>query len=703
MTSDLVKELHHDLEKKYQLHGSRVDQLWRYFDESQREKAVRSGAAEGFVLASPTDQASDMYKIIPEWNLQDLAQSGSRYFLDHLQHRATHSLLEQYLNGVHGTLGDCAFIMKSISGNGLRHPQPFSNCFSLFIDENIYGRPFELVESAKLGELISGLSTAVDNGRFVPQSIGELILQRQVLLLEAMNLLIEDILEEGRAATAKETRPKKPEMAVHAALSTLSVDSKPKRNSLKDLLAQALDQRNALNDYLALCHTEPIFLAHVVNSWFFSQPELVPDEKGKIIPVFTDKYISMAIVEVIQDTVMAVALWDYMYNLLQILSTKSNDRRCRAIILQEIANACHFEHSRVQKLFKRHVQSGSASKYFQRVSGDLNHRGVRVTMKIQPQELTRKKPLLHYILRLCQPQTDMAMAVVWITKLDTFHRSTVTEYSELRERELNAFGDLAVTTNFVQSLVTTFPLPRSDYNKGQKYISKLKSVESEIDSIKTEIDLSEFATPIDNLLETGMAEGALTALNRFIVDKSGTELRFLYQDLNEECLSNIQNQEQSVKGPAVNDASFRIAESPDLVGRVEQRRQKHKTRPVHSPVSNISPAIAIAPEAERTRISPIFKVKPDTYTVFSTLFSGSTSRGSISWAAFGAAMTDLEFSILPKTGSVYTFAPPRNFPVQQSINLHRPHQPQIEGRQLLLYRRRLKGTFGLGIELFEVA
>ncbi|KAF7592476.1 hypothetical protein BBP40_000211 [Aspergillus hancockii] len=57
VTPAFVKELYHDLARKYQSHGTKIEQIWRTFDQNKREKAVRAGAAEGALLADPTDRA----------------------------------------------------------------------------------------------------------------------------------------------------------------------------------------------------------------------------------------------------------------------------------------------------------------------------------------------------------------------------------------------------------------------------------------------------------------------------------------------------------------------------------------------------------------------------------------------------------------------------------------------------------------------
>ena len=69
------------------------------------------------------------------------------------------------------------------------------------------------------------------------------------------------------------------------------------------------------------------------------------------------------------------------------------------------------EYGRVQKLFKRYVQMGSGSKYFRRVSGIYDNGIARVAMKVKPELLTRENPQVHYMLRLCQAETDVFKAV----------------------------------------------------------------------------------------------------------------------------------------------------------------------------------------------------------------------------------------------------------------------------------------------------
>ncbi|KAH2913588.1 hypothetical protein KXW25_000871 [Aspergillus fumigatus] len=218
----------------------------------------------------------------------------------------------------------------------------------------------------------------------------------------------------------------------------------------------------------------------------------------------------------------------------------------------------------------------------------------------------------------------------------------------------------------------------------------------DIAKLEAEVDLSEFVIPIGNLLEPGVADAVLAALSRFIVDKTGTELGILYQGLNEDCLSKTENHchQQNANVATITDSNSHIIDGPSGAKQAQERRHKHKTQPAHSSMHSMSPAAAITATLEDNRASPVFKVKPETFNVFSVLFARSQSRGSISWTAFEAAMTDLNFSITPKWGSVLTFYSPQDSSVQRSLTLHRPHNSHIEGFRLLFIAKRLKRTFG---------
>ncbi|KAL4993229.1 hypothetical protein BDV10DRAFT_190190 [Aspergillus recurvatus] len=675
--AETLKELRQDLLRKYELHGERVGEIWRSWNPAQRANALKAGAAEGVMLKSRNDRSLGFTRLlIPEWNIQDLTAPSPdpSTLVVHLRHRALTPLLEQYAQGPNGQPGDAAVIFHGME-RGLQYSESYPNEFTPFFDEESYGLSMAARDANMYRQVMAGMQDAVNRRVVVPRSTGELIMARQISILLALNTLVENILEFAK----------------------LSMD---------EILARAQDQKSSVEDYLGLCRTECAFLAPIVSMWFATRPELLPDERGQRLPLYTDKYKSTAFFEALHSAVVGVAIWDYICRLLQSLLDKRDDKQYRTFVLQELSNVCHFEYDRVQKLFKRYVQSCSGAKYFRRASGGGKNKTVRVVMKGKPEAIIQEDPHLGYLLSLCETKTSAIKSIQWITKLDDLHRTEPRKLEELSDSESDALGNLAVTAAFIQSLSVSVPLPPPNSTKGQAFISKTKSLTTELDALKGDIDLSDFVIPIDNLMEPDVAARALVALDNFIINKAGAEIGMMYEIVSEEALATVQAQfldTQSIQQDLQARLSVTEAPIPSPEAIIEQRRGKAKSRPAHSSIYSIvrkEPAPANLKEPSRK-----YKVSKDAFAVFSSLFSRADAQGqrSITWAAFQKVMQHLEFSIIPRFGSVFTFSPPQYFDSLRPFTIHRPHQSRIEGYKLIYIANRLRRIYGWQLDSFEVA
>lgn len=224
-----------------------------------------------------------------------------------------------------------------------------------------------------------------------------------------------------------------------------------------------------------------------------------------------------------------------------------------------------------------------------------------------------------------------------------------------------------------------------------------------------EVDLSKFAVPMENLLEPGMTEGAIDALDRFTAERMGMRTGFLYQDLVDDCVSQVQThygqQKDRVaqirkKPPKTFEDPAYETMGPDIL--IQKRRQKEKNQftdifPYDLTQDNIESAQAGTVELPR-----VFKVNKNTAQVFSTMFAKSEARGSVSCNSFETAMVDLGFSVIPKFGSVYTFSPVgKDVGHEESITFHRLHKPEIEGWKLVVFASRLKRVYGWNEQSFK--
>ena len=178
---------------------------------------MRDGAANGEVLKHPLDRSmGNVYKVMPEWNLRDITEPGSDNLLDILKFRATTSLVDQYCSGLNDGPGDYAFIKEMMDTRGLRHVNSFKNCYTLFYDEHKYGESIQIVR--EVSQALAGLQTVIQRNLCIPRDVGKLILQRQLYLLQGLNIIIENILELGSQNRDRKKVTKKPERDATAAL-----------------------------------------------------------------------------------------------------------------------------------------------------------------------------------------------------------------------------------------------------------------------------------------------------------------------------------------------------------------------------------------------------------------------------------------------------------------------------------------------------
>ncbi|KAK2744836.1 hypothetical protein FQN57_004160 [Myotisia sp. PD_48] len=694
---EVIREFHQCLSREWEAHSTEIESIWRSLSRSQRKEVLFASAEPDTLLQHSADRSVSnntlgmVFMVLPEINVRDITKPNSDYLLEHLKHRATQTLWDQYCNGPNGALGDCAFILESMRVNSFRHMRVYKNCFCVF-NERDYGHGYRARNARSYDRSMSDLSKYVHLGYIFPKSTAILILERQMYLMQGFYNIVLAILRRGATLSAK--RLKNTQMAAIPP----PPEPKPAKLSLEDLLANSLEQKSSHQDYLDVCREEPIFLEQAVKHWFLSRPELVPDERGRVLPQQPEKYTSIAIYEVMHHSVARAALWDYVDQILQLLNVPSNLPH-RAVILQEVSNVCHAEYERAKNDLKRHLQLHLGAKHFRRTSNAYDNGMARLTLKTKPEDV-ELNILLYSMLRLCQKQTNAREAITWMKHLDKYLEQKPNALDALSEPELNAYSNLAAIVKFVQNLVLAFPLPPFSTKKGRIYLSRLTRVEAEVDSLKGEVDLAHFATPIRNLQKPAMARGALKAIDELILHESGTELGYLYLILIQESFSKMKEQLQWHKENSGKPGFEPLPEAPTdepptLDSQFIERRERYNNRTELFPPFGINPeVVCIDHDANEAQLPRVF-VNKTTFEVFSTLFSSSKNPvGTISWAAFVSAMEEVGFSAKPKWGSVFGFSsiPGRN--TRGYFILQRPYQSTLTKHSLLHMMYRVKGTFG---------
>lgn len=190
-----------------------------------------------------------------------------------------------------------------------------------------------------------------------------------------------------------------------------------------------------------------------------------------------------------------------------------------------------------------------------------------------------------------------------------------------------------------------------------------------------------------------MAEGPLNALDSFIIDKTGTKMGVLYEDVIEQYTSGLKEQYELQKAKRENRHKMAcpapaIENPPKLELRIQQPRQKDKTRLPRFSNYNLIPQITTTePAVASCEATDNIQTQVRRLCHIKTIFSKAQGQGagSITWAPFESVMADLQFSVMRKYGSVYNLYPSKKLAGmegQRPITLHRP---QDRGSRVIYY------------------
>jgi hypothetical protein len=598
-------------------------------------------------------------------------------------------------------------------------------------DARPHGRHGELISGEQFicfkdgnyfGKVISGNATVLNGFKpNVPRSLGGPGLARQLHFHEFLVRLITVILEQGSTNTGSNLpRPGQPDQISDLAVAISMLTTKAgKASTLADVASTARQQKEACEDEVELLLTVPTVLHHVVNSWYWSRPGLVPDEKGKSWALDDDKFISPVFFEAVQQPCKSLAIWTYIASLLDQLDT-TTESAYQHLILQALSNACHLEYGRVQDQLRRHVRTGTGSDYFQRLT-PVDSTGYAVVEPTDPDELTRADPQLKYLMNLCLSRTSAKDAVDWVVKLCDLHDGFPEEAARLQEREFEALSAMINILSFHRDLAAVVTVPAVSAHKGHMFNSRYKAVNKKLEVVRkaNELDISRYAFPVVKLKEQDMATSALGELDRYVATKAGKAVNPLYQDMVQDCLSGLQKRYLNEKAQQV--ASSSSGQQPggsstagtSSLGAAEgtkgdkTKKKKRKTRPspatdVHPPLdANVPEPAAAVPVLQVLNPAHRIQVSAATADVFLRLFDRSQIRGPIRWTDFQSAMVEIGFSIRPAMGSIYTFSPPGHMSNSQPITLHRPHRSRIEGHITFRFSLRLRRVYGWNEGTFE--
>lgn len=742
-TVECLKSLHADLYRKYVAHCGRIDELWRSFTPSQREKLFRAGADNGQVLEDSNDRSMGrVYAVVPELNVSAM-RSTPDHFLDHFEFRAVTSLLKQYNIGLEDAEGDYKMILNSISTKQLRLREEYLNEITFFIHEEKYGDNYTVVSPDKYEQVVRDFTAAFEKGDCVPRSVGELIIERQSYMIKTLGTLVEDILSFGAELDEAKSRSSTPREKAQAALS-LSVtaaditDVYSEEACIQDLLTAAYNRKVFFEVAWNLCRSDPSFLTEAVKVWHSSRPELVPDEKGRRLRLATDdnRYILRSIFEVLHDAVVGTAVWDIFCILVSNFLDARNGHT-QSIVAQEIANICKYESDRIRARLKRVAQVGIGQKFFKRLSNVFDNATPRISLKTIPNRLSKDDLQLHAILSMCQfDHATNGQSMRNIDALHDLYRRRPLEEHRLKQSEFDALGQVSITSSIIMSISAALRLPAHSPKKGLIYVSKLKEVAARLDFLKAQITFGRGLASVDDLQAPNLVRDILNVFDKVCEVHAGGSMIRLYQQLNREYLQDLESEvqmaweakshpERRLNGVSKQNTEAEARAQEQTNGCVEKANSAGESgiskTPSEQKLENMPCTIrdftdntieTMSTSSDTTQILPeVFRVSCSALRVFRTLFpehecnctsQPRTTPDSIEWVDFGAAMIEIGFEIIPSVGLLYSFKRGENFvKPAEFFTLHRPYRETIKGNSLMHLAARLEKLYGWGGDSFE--
>lgn len=90
-------------------------------------------------------------------------------------------------------------------GEDLRPVDSVKDRLTTFVDGKYYGASFEI----ETKEELDGLLPCIRAGLCIPQPVGELVLWRQEMMMQLLNIMIEGILDQGSTTRTREKTTEK--------------------------------------------------------------------------------------------------------------------------------------------------------------------------------------------------------------------------------------------------------------------------------------------------------------------------------------------------------------------------------------------------------------------------------------------------------------------------------------------------------------
>ncbi|EQB47936.1 hypothetical protein CGLO_12875 [Colletotrichum gloeosporioides Cg-14] len=681
-----VQEEHETLRKKWDMYEGRLQRHWDALDQDQRRECILKLNDGENIPRHPEDSAHGgvLSSLVPEWNLRDLTDPDEDRLLDN-----------------HGQpVNDKDFIERRMETHELRVNATFRDAYIMFIDSDQYGQAVQIPRS-KMNEI----AWAFRMGNMLHKGIGEMILCRQLFLLQRLNDIANVILQEAGVSKIPRKRREVDQLDLAWLTRTIlsirnspqlaSTPVAPTADAAVDALEQGIqmlqvpgsrgapqaqpaakkveedplpdpkdlirDRKIAYEAYLDSLASQPAMFAREVVAWFSSRPELIADEKGRSLPLKADMHASSAVLDAAHSAIKAAAISSYADQLLSRPDDAGSDKLRKSIILD--------------------------SKLFKRVSNGVNAVGnPNIKLKGKPQDVQNSDPPLHILLRLCQPETTPQKAHSWIEQLSRLYLKTdFDKYGATLPRDaFETMGLLSLSAAVNLSLAQKGPVPSR--KKAQSFVTRAQELEGELNRLKK--DLGPVLTK--KALDDGLIDGALERLDAIVAEKVGARLAFLYEDLIQDSFAYLDKQYDHAKANGeTNWTALAVEPQAPSEKLVESRKQRDRSRS-----SSRSQLDMISSAREPVPASPTIEVEyEDMVETFRNLIRKSEPREAVGWPAFNLAIKELAFNLIRTADGLNHAFESSRFGCKLLV-VSPPYKGKFEGDSALVLGQRLNKAYG---------
>ncbi|KXJ89325.1 hypothetical protein Micbo1qcDRAFT_177196 [Microdochium bolleyi] len=736
-----LKKKHLELVAFHNLHAGKIERLWRSLNTTERLAAISSEDLPEPIIAHDTDGAKNYREefcclIAPEWNVRDLVEAGSDHLLDLLRARVSETLLNQCCTepgvGASNSVPDLVAAFRSLAIKGYAESSPShrintSGEFIVLDDKDWYGDG----RLAPSGTKEPNMEHWVRGEPLIlRRTIGRLILLRQEYTVTRLSSLSQHLVKLQSWIT-KQNVPssvwaREGQRAKHM---RFFEEIEGTKHTVGALIERCSKLRRKIEAELDFTSRDPFaFRSATAAAWKpscrrryneqASRDDLEVDEKPRAI--FTAFY---ALSVLSNDA----KYWEYIVSLLRMYQRAGN-KRVRDAIVHE-----------VKAIAQQQVESAAVGLVAQ-IAGGRAWNVIAVHSRkptkremddVHAQNLSRRDDHLSILLSICRPGIDLEEIIAHLELLGAIHEYEPSWQRTLSFSENNALCKLARHAGFYSAAMNALPGAASANIEGTTTWSNVwkehcATVKKGAWTMAREESVwGDFAIVAPKITLQRLYEGQYGSWDERAVRRrveiyekvaSGPVLEKSLKHFD----ALVASYEASPRSPALplsaraSSIAEETSKSPQVSPTPIKIKVKVKTRPkqpstAHNKKDNRSgkpdklqgsgfPVEASAPD------QPHLIVKPQTVATFTAIFAKAQARGDVNWTAFTAAMTDLGFSVIPKQGAMYTFAPPANkMPGTQGFGLHRPHNGVLEGFRLLNLARRLTRRYGWTLQTFESA